>query len=158
MADRPGRDIKARLLIALTALYVERASHTEEEKRQYAELAERLIHVVDETTRAAVAGILRAHPTAPIEISERPSQNVPPAGANPPAIGSAHIATAGAASDPGAAAASNDTAGSAEWGEAFFAATTAERRNLLALIAKRCDGHSLAAVQDIARADHERLD
>jgi hypothetical protein len=158
MADRPGHDIKARLLIALTALYVERASHTEEEKRQYAELAERLIHVVDETTRTAVAGILRAHPTTPIEISEQPSRNVPPVGASPPATGSAHIATAGAASDPGAAAASNDAAGSAESGEAFFAAPAAERRNLLALIAKRCDGQSLPPMQNMAPADYERLD
>jgi hypothetical protein len=77
LADRPGNDIRARLLLALTALYVERATHTEEEKRQYAELAQRLIDVVDETTRAAVAGILRGHPTAAIEIPKRLSQNAP---------------------------------------------------------------------------------
>jgi uncharacterized protein (DUF2336 family) len=82
LADRPGNDIKTRLLLALTLLYVERATHTEEEKRQYAELAQRLIDVVDETARAAVAGILRERPTAPIEISQRLAHNAAPT-ANP---------------------------------------------------------------------------
>jgi hypothetical protein len=78
LADRPGNDIRARLLLALTALYVARATHTEEEKRQYAELSQRLIDVVDETTRTAVAAILRGHPTARIELSGRLSQIAPP--------------------------------------------------------------------------------
>ncbi len=88
LADRPGNDIRARLLLALTALYVERATHTEEERLQYAELAQRLIDVVDETTRSAVAGILREHPTAPIEISRRALAE---RAANPAAAESARI-------------------------------------------------------------------
>jgi hypothetical protein len=163
LADRPGNDIRARLLLALTALYVERATHTEEEKLQYAELAQRLIDVVDETTRTAVAGILREHPTAAIEVSRRLSPNASP-GANPAVPESARIpaiditlATEAAASahnplDPA------DALDPAEWGEAFFAATAAARHGLLALIARTCEGHSEAPVQDIAPADYERLD
>ncbi len=158
LADRPGNDIKARLLLALTALYVERATHTEEEKRQYAELAQRLIDAVDETTREAVAGILRGHPTAPIELSGRLSPSASPASENPSVAASAPIPTAGAASAPGAAVASADARASAEWGEAFFVATATERRKLLELIAKSCEGRSPAAMQDIARADYDRLD
>jgi hypothetical protein len=155
LADRPGNDIRARLLLALTALYVERATHTEEEKRQYAELAQRLIDVVDETTRTAVAGVLREHPTAPIEISRRLSQNAVPS-AVPAAAGSARIAAVDMA--PQAAASPYDALDPAEWGEAFFAATAPARRSLLALIAKRCEGQNAEPVQDIARADYERLD
>lgn len=163
LADRPGNDIRARLLLALTALYVERATHTEEEKLQYAELAQRLIDVVDETTRTAVAGILREHPTAAIEVSRRLSPNASP-GANPAVPESARIpaidttlATEAAASahnplDPA------DALDPAEWGEAFFAATATARHGLLAVIARTCEGHSEAPVQDIAPADHERLD
>lgn len=136
LADLPGNDIRARLLLALTALYVERATHTEEEKRQYAELSQRLIDVVDETTRTAVAGILRGHPAAPIGISERLPQNAPPETAAP----------------------AHDVLDPAEWCEAFFAATAAARRSLLVLIAKKCEGQSEAWMQDIARADYERLD
>jgi hypothetical protein len=155
LADRPGNDIRARLLLALTALYVERATHTEEEKRQYAELAQRLIDVVDETTRAAVAGILRGHPTAATEISGRLSQNAPP---NPRAEEGARIPAIDMAPAPEATASAHDTLGPAEWGEAFFAATAAARRRLLMQIAKECEGQNAESVPDIARADYERLD
>ncbi len=155
LADRPGNDIRARLLLALTALYVERATHTEEEKRQYAELAQRLIDVVDETTRAAVAGILRGHPTASIEISGRLSQNAPP---DPRTEERARIPAIDVAPAPEAAASSHDALDPAEWGEAFFAATAAARRSLLMLIAKKCEELNAESMQDIARADYERLD
>jgi hypothetical protein len=158
LTDRPGGDIKARLLIALTALYVERASHTEEGKRQYAELAQRLIDAVDETTRATVAGILRNHPTAPIDISERFSETASPGSANLPTTAGAHIPGTSAASDPAAAVPSDDTRASAEWGEPFFVATAGERRKLLEQIAKSCEGRSPGTTQDMARADYERLD
>jgi hypothetical protein len=163
LADRPGNDIRARLLLALTALYVERATHTEEERLQYAELAQRLIDVVDETTRAAVAGILREHPTAPIEISRQFSQNASPA-ANPAAAESARMTAIDRTPAPETAASAHnsldpaDTLDPAEWGEAFFAATAAARHDLLALIARKREPHSEAPVQDIAPADYERLD
>ncbi len=157
LADRPGNDIRARLLLALTALYVERATHTEEERRQYAELAQRLIDVVDETTRAAVAGILREHPTAPIEISRRLSPDTAP-GANSATAENAHVPAADLAPAPQAAASPYDALDPAEWGEAFFAAPAPERRNLLALIATKCEGQKAEPVEDIARPDYERLD
>jgi hypothetical protein len=155
LADRPGNDIRARLLLALTALYVERATHTEEERLQYAELAQRLIDVVDETTRTAVVGILCGHPTAKIEISERLSQNAPP---NPRAEEGARIPAIDLAPAPEAVASAHDALDPAEWGEAFFAATAAARHDLLALIARKREPHSEAPVQDIAPADYERLD
>jgi hypothetical protein len=155
LADLPGNDIRARLLLTLTALYVERATHTEEEKQQYAELSQRLIDVVDETTRTAVAGVLRGHPTAPIGISERLSQNAPP---NPRPEEGARIPAIDLAPAPETAAPAHDVLDPAEWCEAFFAATAAARRSLLVLIAKKCEGQSEAWMQDIARADYERLD
>jgi hypothetical protein len=121
LADRPGNDIRARLLLALTALYVERATHTEEEKRQYAELAQRLIDVVDETTSTRIPAI---------DMAPAPETAVSPYDALEPA----------------------------DWGEAFFAATGPGRRSLLGLIANKCEGQSEAWMQDIARADYERLD
>ena len=153
LADRPGNDIRARLLLALTALYVERATHTEEEKRQYAELAQRLIDVVDETTRTAVASILRGHPTASIEISGHLSQNAPP---DSRAEESARIPAIDVAPAPEAAASPHDALDPSEWGEAFFAATPAARRSLLMLIAKKCEGQNAESMQDIAQVDYER--
>jgi hypothetical protein len=69
--DRPGADMTARLLLALTALYAQRPTHTVEEQRQYVELALRLIDKVEAATRAAVARILQRHPDAPAEVVER---------------------------------------------------------------------------------------
>jgi hypothetical protein len=59
---------------------------------------------------------------------------------------------------PEAAASAHDALEPAEWGEAFFAATAPARRSLLVLIAKKCEGQSETWMQDIARADYERLD
>jgi hypothetical protein len=162
LGDHPGHDIKARLLLALTALYVERATHTEEEKRQYAELAQRLIDVVDETTRAAVAGILRDHPTAPIEISTLPSHDASPAEAKPPTVRNAPVSAPATASNRKPAVPAAPLA-PAEWDEAFFAASAAERRNLLVRIAEKCEGPHPSptrdmAHRDMAKADYERLD
>ncbi len=71
LAHRPGADVTARLLLALTALYVERLNHTQDEQRQYVELALRLIDRVDEMTRLTVAAILGEHSGAPAEIRDR---------------------------------------------------------------------------------------
>jgi hypothetical protein len=71
LAGRSGSDVSARLLLALTALYVERTIHTEEEQGQYAELALRLIERVDAATKAAVRSILRDHGLAPAAVCER---------------------------------------------------------------------------------------
>ena len=93
LADRPGGDVKARLLLALTALYVERKTHTDEEKRQYAELAQRLLDVVDATTRSAVIAILQDHPSAPVEIVGRVAQIASPVTAVAAVPGDGRIAT-----------------------------------------------------------------
>jgi hypothetical protein len=156
LADRPGADIKARLLLALTALYVERKTHTDEEKRQYAELAQRLLDVVDATTRSAVIAILQDHPGAPIEIIGRvaPMASPEPAAAAVPGVG--HIATL--VSAPRQAAETGEAQPApAERGEAFFAATAAGRRELLALIAEECEGQDTPAGGQ-PPADCTRLD
>jgi hypothetical protein len=71
LGDRPGADMTARLLLALTALYVQRPIHTVEEQQQYIELALRLIDKVEAATQAAIACILQQHPDAPAEVVER---------------------------------------------------------------------------------------
>jgi hypothetical protein len=68
---RPSADMTPRLLLALTALYVQRPTHTAQEQQQYSELALRLIDKVEAATRTAVAGILQRHPDAPADIVER---------------------------------------------------------------------------------------
>jgi hypothetical protein len=155
LAERPSGDVKARLLIALTALYVERPAHSDEEKRQYAELAQRLIDVVDDTTRTIVAGILKDHELAPLEMSERTSRAAPSVCAGPPAP---HIAYPPADATAEPAARSDDVPVPVTWGEAFFRAAGDERRNMLARIARCCEGRNLPPMKDIAKADCERLD
>src|SRR6266478_5661427 len=71
IGERPGADMTARLLLALTALYVQRPTHTAEEQQQYIELALRLIDKVEAAARAAVARILQRHPDAPAEVVVR---------------------------------------------------------------------------------------
>jgi hypothetical protein len=61
----------ARLLFALTSLYVQRPVHTAEEQQQYVALALRLVDKVGTATRAAVAARLGRHPDAPAEVIER---------------------------------------------------------------------------------------
>jgi hypothetical protein len=154
LADRPGTDIKARLLLALTALYVERKTHTDDEKRQYAELAQRLLDVVDATTRSAVIAILQDHPSAPVEIVGRAAHIASP---EPGAVlGGVRIATLVPA--PRQATETGEAIPAPrERGEAFFAATAIGRRELLALIAKECEGED-APAGDQAPTDCKRLD
>jgi hypothetical protein len=156
LADRPGGDVKARLLLALTALYVERKTHTDEEKRQYAELARRLLDVVDATTRSAVIAILRDHPSAPVEIVGSPVKSAPPIPAEPEPHAGGRIATL-VPSARRAAEPKKPPPAPAERGEAFFAATAPGRRELLAQMAKECEGE-VAPAGDQPVADFKRLD
>jgi hypothetical protein len=156
LADRPGGDVKARLLLALTALYVERKTHTDEEKRQYALLAQRLLDVVDATTRSAVIAILRDHPSAPVEIVGSPVKSAPPLSAEPEPHAGGRIATLVPAARQ-AAEPKKPPPAPAERGEAFFAATAAGRRELLAQMAKECEGE-VAPAGDQPVADFKRLD
>ncbi len=166
LADRPGADMTARLLLALTALYVERPTHTPQEQQQYAELALRLIGKVDDATRAAAAGILRRHPDAPAEILERLGNRPAQSRADDtqllsdaPAPAALEVAgeSAGSSAVPpdapvGPMAAPRIFAPSA-LGEAFFAGPAAERRRLLALILADADDQDAA----VAPEDGERI-
>jgi hypothetical protein len=77
LADRTGVDIKPTLLRVLTDLYIQKSTHTPHEDRHFTELALRLIDVVDESTRAAVAARLKKHPGAPAAVLERLAQLAP---------------------------------------------------------------------------------
>jgi hypothetical protein len=149
LGARPGADMTARLLLALTALYTQKAHHSQEEQRHYEELALRLIERVDAATRTTVAGILQGYGHAPIAILRRlgvappaaeegtaPAESVvatvsesQPA-ASPPPEQAAHPAEP----NPIASLPTEDAPSPAELGDAFFAAPSAERRRLLSLL------------------------
>jgi hypothetical protein len=153
--ERPSAETAARLLLALTALYVQRPAHTSEEQQQYSELALRLIDKVEAATHAAVADMLQRHPDAPAEVAERlggmqssrdhgpkaeprstPDQRCE---GNQQLKGNLAIgqrAATGATSD---APATGQPALTHEFGEAFFAASPAQRRSMLSLIASYGD-------------------
>jgi len=78
LADRSGVDIRPTLLRVLTDLYIQKSTHTPHEDRHYTELALRLIDVVDDATRAAVAVRLKKHPGAPKAVLDRLGQLAPP--------------------------------------------------------------------------------
>jgi hypothetical protein len=151
LADRPGADMLARLLLALTALYVERPTHTGEDEQQFVELVLRLIDKVDATGRAKVADLLRGYAGAPVGIIARldaaSSGAIPADGVS---VATAEqvtepAATLGAIAMPapsslGAAPAcrepgTSDGTPPAELGGAFFAGNAAERRRALSQIA-----------------------
>ena len=133
--DRPGAEMTARLLLALTALYVQRPSHTAEEQQQYTELALRLIDKVEAATRTAIARILQRHPDAPAEVVARlggrqPSRDGDPEGEPYP---------------------TRREGREGEFGETFFAASAAERRRLLSLVDRGCGDDVEAAPEDSER-------
>jgi hypothetical protein len=63
--DRQGVDIRPTLLRVITDQYLQTAVHTQDEERQFTELALRLIDETDVATRAAVATRLAPHSSAP---------------------------------------------------------------------------------------------
>lgn len=71
LADRTGVDIRPTLLRVLTDLYIQKSTHTPHEDQHFAELALRLIDVVDDATRAAVASRLKKHPGTPATVLAR---------------------------------------------------------------------------------------
>jgi hypothetical protein len=71
LADRTGVDIRPTLLRVLTDLYIQKSTHTPHEDHHFSELALRLIDVVDEATRAAVAARLGKHPGTPRAVLAR---------------------------------------------------------------------------------------
>lgn len=84
LSRREGVDIRPTLLRVLTDLYVQAASHTDDEERQFVELTSRLIEEVDDATRAAVRARLSVYPRTPVAIMaklglkpSRPDQRIP---------------------------------------------------------------------------------
>jgi hypothetical protein len=172
LGDRPGADMTARLLLALTALYVERPTHTAEEQQQYSELALRLIDKVDEATRMAVDIILRRHPEAPAQIFDRLGRPQPSTAGVPERalhgpetpISEPTVATPGTAPPPAGTpeavtpAAPQRAPEPSELGEAFFAASATERRRLLSLVAIDGDKHDIPAEPDHGERVYGGLD
>jgi hypothetical protein len=68
LSRREGVDIRPTLLRVLTDLYVQADTHSNDEERQFVELASRLIDQVDDATRAAVRARLVLYPTTPAAI------------------------------------------------------------------------------------------
>ncbi len=71
LSKHEGVDIRPTLLRVLTDLYVQAAKHTEAERRQYSELASRLIDGVDDATRAAIRARLSVCPDTPVSIATK---------------------------------------------------------------------------------------
>src|SRR3954453_4507846 len=71
LSRREGVDIRPTLLRVLTDLYVQTHVHSDEEERQFVELASRLIDRVDDATRAAVRARLAIYPATPAEIQRQ---------------------------------------------------------------------------------------
>jgi hypothetical protein len=74
---RDGVDMRPTLIRVLTDLYVQKLTHTLEEKRHYTELALRLLDAVDVATRVAVAERLARHLSPPVRVIARLSADVP---------------------------------------------------------------------------------
>ena len=114
LGHRDGVDIRPTLLRVMTDLYVQKAQHSDQEERQFTELALRLIDLVDAKTRAIVAEKIAGCATAPAAVRHRLlkeliSLKVPEA---------THPETGG-------------TAPADELSELFFASSADERRLIL---------------------------
>ena len=139
LSRREGVDIRPTLLRVLTDLYVQARSHSDDEERQFVELASRLIDQVDDATRAAVRARLSIYPNTPQLILQKlmlrpvsPDQHLPlarsvmsappsPAIARPPT--EVEVRTAANMSMQPKDAAEIDTM--------FFAANASERAQIL---------------------------
>jgi len=71
LGHRNGVDIRPTLLRVMTDLYVQKAQHSDQEERQFTELALRLIDLVDAKTRAIVAEKIAGCATAPAAVRHR---------------------------------------------------------------------------------------
>ena len=71
LSRREGVDVRPTLLRVLTDLYVQSSTHSDDEQRQFVELATRLIDQVDDATRAAVKARLAIYPSTPAPIMQK---------------------------------------------------------------------------------------
>ena len=140
LSHREGVDIRPTLLRVLTDLYVQTATHSEQEARQFVELTSRLIDQVDDATRAAVRARLALYPATPAPVLKHlglkpslPDQVVPLAREIPaPSIPETAVAPvlAKAPSDAQLRMASNlsmQPTDAAEISGLFFGASSSER-------------------------------
>ena len=168
---QPGADVSTRLLLALTALYVQRSDHTAEEQQQYIELVLRLIDRTGAATRAAIASRLHRHPDAPAVLIERlGGTHFSPAGGQPGSQDQQSLAYPRPENDPFLADRESDSTPeppapaptvprpapmTPEFGEAFFVAPPAERLRMLSLIA---DAGTVETAPENGRRFHVRID
>ena len=113
LAHRDGVDIRPTLLRVMTDLYIQKPVHTEEEERQYTELATRLIDLVDASTRAIIAEKIGKYPGAPHAVRQRLAQR------------------RGGADKLGTSPFGGSTTSADELNELFLAASSEERRLVL---------------------------
>src|SRR3954451_13893007 len=71
LSRREGVDVRPTLLRVLTDLYVQSSTHSDDEQRQFVELATRLIDQVDDATRAAVKARLAIYPSTPAPVMQK---------------------------------------------------------------------------------------
>ncbi len=71
LSRREGVDVRPTLLRVLTDLYVQTSTHSDDEQRQFVELATRLIDQVDDATRAAVKARLAVYPHTPVPVLQK---------------------------------------------------------------------------------------
>ena len=71
LSRREGVDVRPTLLRVLTDLYVQAPTHSEDEQRQFVELATRLIDQVDDATRAVVKARLAIYPQTPVPVLQK---------------------------------------------------------------------------------------
>ena len=71
LSRREGVDVRPTLLRVLTDLYVQTRVHSDDEQRQFVELATRLIDQVDDATRAAIKAKLAIYPQTPVPILQK---------------------------------------------------------------------------------------
>ena len=114
LGSRDGVEIRPTLLRVMTDLYVQKAQHSDQEEKQFTELALRLIDLVDAKTRAIVADKIASCPTAPAAVRQRLLKEL----ISLKAPEAAHPETGG-------------TAAADELSELFFAACADERRLIL---------------------------
>src|SRR5215472_10594478 len=76
-ASRDGVDMRPTLIRVLTDLYVQKLTHSYEEKRHYTELALRLLDSVDVPTRLAVATRLARHMSPPVRVMVKLASDLP---------------------------------------------------------------------------------
>ena len=135
LSRREGVDIRPTLLRVLTDLYVQAATHTDDEERQYIELASRLIDGVDDATRAVVRARLAIYPRTPAIIAEKLGLVTPQAAPDAVPAGDAPVSAAGAEASRNTPSQSSSLvmlpSDAAELSEMFFSAGSRERAAML---------------------------